>query len=377
MRPDADEFVPSFKPIAQATMRSMFIPAAPPVNVLPSVNYAPRPVTRAITPNYVLPPANTPMFPTPGHTPSPTLQHRPAPQLSPPDPRPQQHSFGAAGGPFQVSLPDGKLITDNNRVWMDGLVSILEKKGNEGKEAAAAINQKAFSFTPSPPPPTPPTTAMEMFDPPPNPAWYEPSAFSVDLDKLKISTSNLASSFSNLKDENQTLKSQLADTKLKLALTEHYLKTEKATAAHVSAELQRSETDKSKIVREHEAKVKIYELMVADYEVKVADYETKLKDYEEKVRQNETLKSSKLLVDLGVKSEECAELKSSNGNLASTLADRDEEVARLKAKIEFMEEERKELNGSFEVMQAKFMKFIVTHQREMEKKKILEERLLE
>ena len=37
-----------------------------------------------------------------------------------------------------MSLPGGKLIADNNRNWMDGIVSILEKKSKEGKEAAAA-----------------------------------------------------------------------------------------------------------------------------------------------------------------------------------------------------------------------------------------------
>jgi len=74
-------------------------------------------------------------------------------QLSPPHPRPApSHPWGAssAGGPFQVSLPDGKLIADNNRVWMDGIVSILEMKSKEGKEAAAAaaaINNSNYGIT--------------------------------------------------------------------------------------------------------------------------------------------------------------------------------------------------------------------------------------
>ena len=42
-----------------------------------------------------------------------------------------------------------------------------------------------------------------------------------------------------------------------------------------------------------------------------------------------------------------------------------------------MEKEQNELNGLFAVMQAKFLNFIAAHQKEMEKKKILEERLLE
>lgn len=76
-------------------------------------------------------------------------------QLSPSHQRShqQQHPMGStsAGGPFQVSLPDGKLIADNNRVWMDGIVSILEKKSKEGKEAAAAaaaINNSNYGITP-------------------------------------------------------------------------------------------------------------------------------------------------------------------------------------------------------------------------------------
>jgi len=70
-------------------------------------------------------------------------QQQPSQQQQPlqPQPQPQQQSLwpsSSVGGPFQVSLPGGKLIADNNRNWMDGIVSILEKKSKEGKEAAAA-----------------------------------------------------------------------------------------------------------------------------------------------------------------------------------------------------------------------------------------------
>jgi len=75
----------------------------------------------------------------------PSMTHQqPSQQPQPLQPQPPQQqqqsvwSSSSVGGPFQVSLPGGKLIADNNRNWMDGIVSILEKKSKEGKEAAAA-----------------------------------------------------------------------------------------------------------------------------------------------------------------------------------------------------------------------------------------------
>jgi len=44
------------------------------------------------------------------------------------------------GEPFQVSLPGGKLIADNNRGWMENIVSILDMKNKEEKEAHHATS---------------------------------------------------------------------------------------------------------------------------------------------------------------------------------------------------------------------------------------------
>lgn len=44
------------------------------------------------------------------------------------------------GEPFQVSLPGGKLIADNNRGWMENIVSILDMKNKEEQEAHHATS---------------------------------------------------------------------------------------------------------------------------------------------------------------------------------------------------------------------------------------------